>query len=386
MYVVDESADEPIMLINKHIGYDETDGGGIIGSDFARELLYLDSLGKKRIQVWINSPGGTVLDGYDIYSALLKTKTKIDTYCTGIAASIAAVIFQAGRNRIMCDYGILMYHNPFGGENTAGLEAMRNSIVTMIASRCQMNVDDVTEMMNRETFIMSDEALKLKLCDSIEVSTDLNRKRIQPPFEAVQDRAHLRSHWAESNKVLNSIFQTTTDMKKVTNKLGLTEAANEDAICTGIDGIVNRATAAEAKAEALQKEMDALKAKMQTDQAAMNDLTNKLNALEQKKKDDDAKALADKAKNMIKTLGVDKGRVKNEAAAIAKWEARAVANFEDTQDALESLPVNKASINIIDEADKKNKIDNQDVMSVENAVAQDMARIRNRWNKRQLAD
>ena len=107
-YTIDAESDEPIMLINKHIGYDESDGMGIDGAEFERELMTLDTMKKKRIQVWINSPGGMVLDGWSIYNSILKTKTKVDTYCVGIAASIAGVIFQAGRERNMADYGILM--------------------------------------------------------------------------------------------------------------------------------------------------------------------------------------------------------------------------------------------------------------------------------------
>ena len=59
------------MLINTHIGFDETDGMGVDGAQFQRELLYLDSLGKKRIQVWINSIGGSVMEGYNIELAIL---------------------------------------------------------------------------------------------------------------------------------------------------------------------------------------------------------------------------------------------------------------------------------------------------------------------------
>src|SRR4051794_5419098 len=94
LYTVDPAADEPIMLIDKHIGFDEVEGSGIMGDIFQKELLALDGMGKSRIQVWINSPGGLVSDGYNIYNAILKSQTKVDTYCTGMAASIAGVIFQ----------------------------------------------------------------------------------------------------------------------------------------------------------------------------------------------------------------------------------------------------------------------------------------------------
>ena len=126
-YVVNPDSDEPIMLIDKHIGFDEKDGQGIDGAIFCRELIELDSLNKKSIKVWINSEGGIVMDGYNIYNAILKTKTKVDTVCVGIAASISAVIFQAGRNRIMNEYALLMYHNPYGGND---VELKKNEVVT----------------------------------------------------------------------------------------------------------------------------------------------------------------------------------------------------------------------------------------------------------------
>ena len=54
-YTIDIAAEEPIMMLDKHIGYDSDKGEGIDGAEFAKELLYLDSLQKKRIQVRINT-------------------------------------------------------------------------------------------------------------------------------------------------------------------------------------------------------------------------------------------------------------------------------------------------------------------------------------------
>ena len=45
-YFIDQNVDEPIMLIDKHIGNNEEDGEGILGAEFSRELLFLYSLGK----------------------------------------------------------------------------------------------------------------------------------------------------------------------------------------------------------------------------------------------------------------------------------------------------------------------------------------------------
>ena len=215
IYTIDPSVDEPIMLINSHIGMDEVEGMGIDGALFQKELLQLDTLGKKRIQIWINSPGGVVTDGYSIYSAILKTNTPVDTVCVGAAASIAGVIFQAGRKRIMADYAWLMYHNPFGGNDDTMLKTMKDSIVTMIASRCGMDEKTVASIMARDSFIQADEALKMKLCDSIEGSDEQNTKYLRKVTDSL-------SFHRECNKVLNSIIynqnQNTMSLTKKKKK------------------------------------------------------------------------------------------------------------------------------------------------------------------------
>jgi ATP-dependent Clp protease protease subunit len=227
MYVVDSSADEPIMLIDKHIGYDELDGMGVDGALFQQELLQLDGLGKKRIRVWINSPGGTVVNGYSIYNAILKSKTPVDTYCYGIAASIAGVIFQAGRKRIMADYGILMYHNPFGGESSDGIEAMRQSICTMITKRSGMSSDDCEKMMNRDTFILADEAVRTGMADEIEESMDYNKKRLTPASVNNSTKSYWRESKMRLNRILNKKDNQNPDLKFIDEMIPHHEMALE---------------------------------------------------------------------------------------------------------------------------------------------------------------
>ena len=160
-YTQDPDSNEPIMLINNYIGYDNNLGPGIMGDQFMRELMALDELGKKRIQIWINSPGGSVSDGYSIYGTMMKTKTPIDTYCLGMAASIAGVIFQGGRKRTMLDFSWLMYHNAYNesGKIDNGLATICESIAIMIANKSGKNVDEIKKIMNRQTYILAEEAL-----------------------------------------------------------------------------------------------------------------------------------------------------------------------------------------------------------------------------------
>jgi ATP-dependent Clp endopeptidase proteolytic subunit ClpP len=352
LYVVDETVARPIMLIDKHIGYDEDEGYGINGGQFARELMTLDSMGKEGIDVWINSPGGIVLDGYNIYNAILQSKTKVNTVCVGMAASIAAVIFQAGRERIMCDYGILMYHNPFGSENTDALKAMRDSIVTMIAQRCGMTEDDVMAMMRREPFMLAQEALDLKLCDSIQVSGDYNKKRTAPAAA----RNDVKAYFKEATAILNSILPKTNnnmDFKRIANRLNLNPEASEDAILAGITAIENRATKAEGDLATVRNQVTALEADKTKLTGEITTLKNQITAAETEGKKIKAQALVAAAAKL--------GTIKNDAGTIAKWTEKATTDYDGTKDLLESLPVNKnaTTIQVDSSAEAKTILENQ---------------------------
>ena len=368
MYCIDQTSDEPIMLINSHIGFDADttdkdgniilgDGVGIIGAQFQQELLYIDTLGKKRIQVWINSCGGNVMDGYSIYNAILASKTPVDTYCVGCAASIAGVIFQAGRKRIMSDYSWLMYHNPFGGSD-AILSTMKDSIVKMIESRCGMSESEVNRMMNRETFILADEAKSMNLCDEVDQTSKLNTKYLKKITNSTQ-------FYKEAKLVLNSIInnQNQNPMIKVCMKLGLVDGTPEESIVQAIDSIMNKAKLAESakdaaileaqnKAKADESEMDKLKAKFKkleeekaAKDAAYEDCKNALDAMEKDKKAAEDKACEEKAKNMVEGFA-KAGRIKNEATVILKWSNLAKADFEGTKSMIEELPLNKVAVKI----------------------------------------
>jgi ATP-dependent Clp protease protease subunit len=360
MYCIDSTVDEPIMLLNKHIGFDANDGMGIDGAEFQAELLQLDTLGKKRIQVWINSPGGIVTEGYNIYSSILKSNTPVDTYCCGAAASIAGVIFQAGRKRIMADYGWLMFHNPFGGDNSDMLKTMKGSITTMIEQRSGMNEAEVAEMMRRSTFIRPDEALQLKLCDSIDSSEKLNTKYLKKITDQME-------FYHECNLVLNSVLNPVNimdaTMTKVTMRLKLNDAATPENIIAAIDEIQNRATKAEEdlatekekaqdKAKADEDELAKLKAKFEKAESDLakakkdyEDCKSKLDAMEEDKKAAEDSAKEEKAKMMVEDYA-KVGRIKNEASIKLPWITMAKVDFDGTKAMIEALPLNKVAVTI----------------------------------------
>lgn len=353
IYTVDPTVEEPIMLIDRHIGADAEDGYGIMGDMFQRELLALDAMDKKRIQVWINSPGGVVADGYNIYNAILKTKTKVDTYCIGIAASIAAVIFQAGRTRYMADYGQLMYHNPFGGDDKS-LDAIRDSLATMISSRTGKPADDVKLLMGRTTWMSAKEALEDKFCDQIEASADHNKKRsISSPEEA-------KNVWKESNKILNNIFKSkkTQDMKNIANKLNLTGDSAEENILAEIERIQNKAKNAEERLKIKETEIVNLNKKV-------TELSNDISLVKAKREEEESEM----ARNMIENF-VKVGRIKNDATEIESWiDDCKVLGIDKVKARIENLPLNTRAAKIVEEQKSTSR------MKVGSVIANKMAEL-----------
>ena len=82
------------------------------------QLLFLDSVDAKRdIQIYINSPGGIVYSGLAIYDTMQYVTPDVATICTGIAASMAAVLLCAGHagKRSALTHSRVMIHQPLGG-------------------------------------------------------------------------------------------------------------------------------------------------------------------------------------------------------------------------------------------------------------------------------
>jgi ATP-dependent protease ClpP protease subunit len=354
MYTVNPYSDEPIMLINKHIGTSEEDGVGIMGDQFQSELLTLDSMGKRLVNVWITSEGGSVLEGEKIYAAILNSKAKVDTYCMGLCASTAAWIFQAGRKRVMSDYGKLMFHNPYGGGGQA-LNAYRDSIATMICERSSKTKDDVLSMMNRTTWVLASEE-NTGLWDEILPSSEANKGRLSKVTNEIKE------FYKESVNVLNSLAGITKNqqlqipftMKKITNKLGLVDNANEESILAGIEAIENKLVAKTTESEGLKNKVTTLEAGIATKEAELKTLKDEKEASDLAAKTAKEETVKNSAKVMIEGFAKE-GRIKNEAAVIEKWINKAVLDMTGTKEMIEDLPINKTGVKIINKNDTEVK-------------------------------
>lgn len=360
LYTIDPNATEPIMLIDKHIGFDPEEGEGIMGDKFSRELMFLDTLGKSKIHIWINSPGGVVTDGEQIFGTILKTKTKVDTHNVGIAASIAGPIFLAGRSRYMMDYAKLMIH-PVSGGDTKARQALEDAVVTMLSSRSLVSPERIKEMMEKTTWLSAEDCKSMGLCD-VESSSEYNRPR------ATNDYKDFKS-------IVNTLINNKKPkkMNKVTNKLGLVDGANEELILNAIAEIENKVSAEANKVSAAKKALDEAEAKYNELKAKYDTLEAENKAANEAKAKAEAEAKVANATELVSNA-VKLGKITNDAKVIESWKEQAIANFEVTKNLIDSIAVNKSGAKITNEV----KAENESALT--SVIAKAMAEQRNKLN------
>lgn len=148
--------------------------GGIGSKRFADELATIKNA--KHIDLRINSPGGSVFEGNTIYTLLKSHKAKINVYVDGMAASIASVIAMAGDTVEIATNGMFMIHNPMGGmfgtaedfrREAVLLDKVRDNIINTYISRTGGDVDELSELMDAETWFTAQESVDRKFADHI---------------------------------------------------------------------------------------------------------------------------------------------------------------------------------------------------------------------------
>ena len=369
-YCQNPDADEPIMALDNHIGWDDEDGQGIDGSLFSRELWQLDQLGKKRIWIYINSPGGVIVDGMAIYNAILSTKTKVYTYNVFMAASIAAVIFQAGAVRVMPDYSLLMYHNPFGGSNDEVLTKMKASLVKAISQRSGSPEQKVAAIMDRETWLDAAEAKAIGFCDRIEESAGINIPH--------GNTADAKAMWKQGKELTNSILNksitknedmadlTTKDLKVIYNHFDLSDGTSVDGVFnairkneTELNGKIvdlkeqlNKAKSEKADMDGdldkMKKELDKKKAEYDAMKEKFDKAEKDLTEAKDKAEKEKADMEEEDCKNMV-TGFAKVGRIENKAEVITEWcNTAKVIGKEKVKNMIEALPLNKTATAITD--------------------------------------
>ena len=143
------------------------------------QLLFLESTDStKDIQIYINSPGGSVYAGLGIYDTMQLTKPDVATICTGMAASMGAVLLCAGEKgkRSGLTHSRVMIHQPLGGAQgqASDIEITAREILTLkeelykiISNHTGQDYDKVYADSDRDYWMKADKALKYGMIDEI---------------------------------------------------------------------------------------------------------------------------------------------------------------------------------------------------------------------------
>jgi ATP-dependent protease ClpP protease subunit len=312
---ISDTNGEATILLYDSIGTHIDENGivnGIDGNHFAKEIEYLQTVASK-INVRINSVGGNVLDGYSIISAILNSKVPVDIYVDGLAASIAGVIAMTGSKKYMMDYGTIMLHNPSGSNDQPLLDLIKNTLVTILSNNTLLSQEDISKIMDDETYFTSTEAINMGLVDEVITSN----KKIKVNRHSLIDMAKIY------NKIINPV-----KMIKIKNVLGLEEAVAEEVI---VDSI-----------EKLQAENKTLSETLEAEKLAKEELQNKINTIELEKEE----AKKAEIKEMVNSF-VTSGKIKEEESE--SMIKLASVDFDGVKNMLEKIG-SKVAVKIFDTA------------------------------------
>lgn len=151
---------------------------GVTAKQFVKDLKALGKV--KAIDVRINSPGGSVFEGYAIYNALKGHAATIDVHIDGMAFSMGSLIAMAGDTITMAPTAMMMVHNPQGGiygdmdEIIAYADMMQKiagQMADTYAERSGKPVDEVRDIMANETWFTPEEALDAGFITAIREDT-----------------------------------------------------------------------------------------------------------------------------------------------------------------------------------------------------------------------
>ncbi|MDO9543256.1 MAG: ATP-dependent Clp endopeptidase proteolytic subunit ClpP [Kiritimatiellia bacterium] len=160
-----------------------------VSSLIVAQLLFLQAEDAgKEISFYINSPGGSVTAGMDIYDTMQFVKCDVATYCVGQAASMGAVLLAAGTKgkRFTLPNSRIMLHQPWGGAEGAASDIsimateilrLREILNGILSKHSGKPVETVAHDTDRNFFMSATEAKEYGLVDAVVVS----RREIEPP-------------------------------------------------------------------------------------------------------------------------------------------------------------------------------------------------------------
>lgn len=143
------------------------------------QLLFLESTDPKRdIQIFVNSPGGSVIAGMGMYDTMQYVTPDVGTICTGLAASMGAVLLSAGTKgkRSALPHSRVMIHQPSGGMqgqfsdmeiNYRLISKLRKELYDILAHHTEQTFETIEKDSDRDNWMTAEEARDYGLVDEV---------------------------------------------------------------------------------------------------------------------------------------------------------------------------------------------------------------------------
>ncbi|MDC1067562.1 ATP-dependent Clp protease proteolytic subunit [Candidatus Kapabacteria bacterium] len=172
------------MLLKERIVFITTPIDDAVASVIIAQLLYLSSIDpKKDINLYINSPGGSVSAGLAIYDTIQFVKPDVATICIGTAASMAQILLTSGAKgkRFSLPHSRILMHQPMGGTQgqaddieiyTREMLRIRDQLFGIISSHTGKTVEEVKTDADRDRYMSPTKAVEYGIIDKILENSD----------------------------------------------------------------------------------------------------------------------------------------------------------------------------------------------------------------------
>lgn len=287
---------------------------GVVGYDITGEKVknFLATNDDEEVTVYINSPGGYVFEGLEVYNLLRASGRKIKTVLTGLAASMGSIIFLAGDDRVAMTGSLYMVHKPSGiswgnademRKEADLLDKIQGSLSDIYKERA--NIESIDEYINQETWfdtnemsdlgiVNSSEKPKIKAIYSKETNEGEDMSKIddlKAELEKVNaENAELKEKQEEAEleaQIAKAKAETEAMKAKAEAKAEADKKANEKADKDAKDKLEKAEAEQEAKEKAEQEAKDKAEAEKKaidmTKAVKVEDKTNALPAFMQSK-------------------------------------------------------------------------------------------------------
>ena len=150
-----------------------------VANTVVAELLYLEAKDSaKDIDIYINSPGGSVTSGLAIYDTMNFIKCDVSTICIGMAASMAAFLLSSGKKgkRYALPSSEIMIHQPLGGAQGQASDikiqaehilALKKKLNSVLAANAGKPIEQIEKDTDRDNYLTAEDALGYGLIDKI---------------------------------------------------------------------------------------------------------------------------------------------------------------------------------------------------------------------------